>query len=136
MLFHDIGLTKIDPDILYKSGPLTEAERLEIQRHPELAVDMLQESPEILPGALRLVLEHHENADGSGYPRGVSQGDQHTYTPLLRLVDAYDALTSPRPYRPAHMPLKALSIIQQQWGKGGPVFDRALLAQFIKFLVL
>jgi HD-GYP domain-containing protein (c-di-GMP phosphodiesterase class II) len=52
------------------------------------------------------------------------------------LVDAYDALTSPRPYRPAHTPFKALAIIQQQWGTAGPVFDRSLLGEFIKFLAL
>jgi HD-GYP domain-containing protein (c-di-GMP phosphodiesterase class II) len=135
-LFHDIGLTKISSDILYKPEPLTAAERQEIQSHPELAVNMLRESPEILPESLRLVQEHHENLDGSGYPHGLTQADQHKYTPLLRLVDAYDALTSPRPHRPAHTPFKALSIIQQQWGAGGPVFDRSLLGEFIKFLGL
>jgi HD-GYP domain-containing protein (c-di-GMP phosphodiesterase class II) len=135
-LFHDIGLTKISPDILYKTGSLTDAERQEIQSHPELAVNMLRESPEILPESLRLVQEHHENLDGSGYPQGLTQGEQHKYTALLRLVDAYDALTSPRPYRPAHTPFKALGIIQQQWGTGGPVFDRSILSKFIEFLAL
>jgi HD-GYP domain-containing protein (c-di-GMP phosphodiesterase class II) len=95
-----------------------------------------QESPQVLPESLHLVHEHHENLDGSGYPRGLSQGEQHAYTPLLRLVDAYDTLTSPRPHRPAHTPFKALGIIQQQWGSGGPVFDRALLGEFIRFLAI
>jgi HD-GYP domain-containing protein (c-di-GMP phosphodiesterase class II) len=135
-LFHDIGLTKISPDILYKPGPLTAAERQEIQSHPELAVNMLRESPEILPESLRLVHEHHENADGSGYPQGLSQGEQHKYTAVLRMVDAYDALTSPRPHRPAHTPFKALGAIQQQWGTVGPVFDRSILGKFIEFLAL
>ncbi len=135
-LFHDIGLTKISPDILYKPDPLTEAERQEIQSHPELAVNMLQESPEVLPESLRLVQEHHENLDGSGYPQGLHQDEQHKYTPILRLVDAYDALTSPRPHRPAYTPFKALGLIHQQWGTGGPVFDRSILGKFIEFLAL
>jgi HD-GYP domain-containing protein (c-di-GMP phosphodiesterase class II) len=135
-LFHDIGLTKISPDILYKPGPLTATEQQEIQRHPQLGVNMLQESPEVLPESLRLVQEHHENLDGSGYPQGLTQAEQNKYTPLLRLVDAYDALTSHRPHRPPHTPFKSLGIIQQQWGTGGPVFDRSLLSEFIKFLAL
>jgi HD-GYP domain-containing protein (c-di-GMP phosphodiesterase class II) len=135
-LFHDIGLIKISPDILYKPSPLTAAEQQDIQLHPELAVNMLKESPEILPESLRLVLEHHENADGSGYPRGLTLSQQYKYTPLLRLVDAYEALTCRRPHRPAHTPFKALGIIQQQWGPHGPVFDRATWSEFIKFLAL
>jgi hypothetical protein len=113
-LFHDIGLVKIPSDILYKMSPLTPEECREVQNHPEIAVDMLQECSEISPESLRLIWEHHENADGSGYPQGLGISEQHEFTPLLRLIDAYDALVCQRPYRPAQSPFQALKILQQQ----------------------
>ncbi len=118
------------------TSPLAADEQQEIQNHPELAVNMLKASPEILPETLRLILEHHENADGSGYPQGLTLGEQYEYTAVLRLVDAYEALTSQRPYRSEHTPFKALGILQQQWGPRGPVFDRSIWSEFIKFLAL
>ena len=135
-LFHDIGLVKIPATILYKPSPLTPEERQEIQKHPDIAVDMLQESSEISPESMRLIWEHHENADGSGYPQGLGLSEQHELTPLLRLIDAYDALICQRPYRPAQSPFQVLKIFQQQWGPYGPVYNRQLLKKFIEFLAL
>jgi len=99
-LFHDLGLSKVAPAILYKSGPLTPEESCEVQKHPEIAVALLQGCSEISPESLRLIWEHHENVDGSGYPQGLGITEQHEHTPLLRLVDSYDALICQRPYRP------------------------------------
>ena len=131
-LFHDMGLIKVPSAILYKPGPLTPEERSKVQKHPEIAVEMLKEYPEIPPESLRLILEHHENADGSGYPRGIGILEQYDCTSVLRLVDAYDALISQRPYRPAHTPFQALTIIQQH----GPEYNRELIEKFIRFLAL
>lgn len=85
--------------------------------------------------ALRLILEHHENSDGSGYPQRLELWRQHPYTQILRLVDAYDALTSHRPHRPARSAFQAVEVLQKQQGPEGPVFDQAVLKRFMKFLV-
>jgi hypothetical protein len=135
-LFHDIGLLKIPSTILYKPSPLTPEECRQVEKHPEIAVDMLQECAEVSPESLRLIWEHHENADGSGYPQGLGIIEQHECTPLLRLIDAYDALICQRPYRPAQSPFQALKILQQQWGPHGPIYHPPLLKRFIKFLGL
>jgi HD-GYP domain-containing protein (c-di-GMP phosphodiesterase class II) len=135
-LFHDIGLVKIPAAILYKPTPLTPEECQEVQKHPEIAVDLLQQCSEVSPESLRLIWEHHENADGSGYPQGLGLSEQHAWTPLLRLIDAYDALVCQRHYRHAQSPFQALKIIQQQWGPYGPVFHRQLLKKFVEFLAL
>jgi HD-GYP domain-containing protein (c-di-GMP phosphodiesterase class II) len=135
-LFHDVGLVKIPPEILYKPGTLNQKERLLVQQHPQLGYDMLETYPVLPLESLRLILEHHENSDGSGYPQGLELWRQHPYTQILRLVDAYDALTSQRSYRSAYNSLQAIKILQDQKGPGGSVFDQGLLRYFIRFLAL
>jgi len=85
---------------------------------------------------IQLVLEHHENADGSGYPEGLALPRQHPWTRILRLVDAYDALTTHRPHRVAQSPFAALKCLQKQEGPWGAVFERRILNDFIRFLAL
>jgi HD-GYP domain-containing protein (c-di-GMP phosphodiesterase class II) len=85
---------------------------------------------------LQLVLEHHENADSSGYPRGLPLGKQHPWTRIIRLVDAYDALTGHRPFRQALTSFAALKSLQNQVSPKGPIFDPRILKIFIRFLAL
>lgn len=133
-LFHDVGMFRISMEILHKPEGLSNVERQEIQKHPQLGYDLLKEYPAIPLEALRLVLEHHENSDGSGYPQGLELSWQHPHTRILRLVDAYEALTSQRPYRPAFSAYNALKILREQCGPRGPIYDQRLLQRFIKFL--
>ncbi len=138
-LFHDIGMTRIPQEIVFKEGPLTPAEQAEIRTHPELGHQILKRkvgnSLSSLPKeALRLTLEHHENADGSGYPRGLPLNRQHPWTPIMRLLDSYDSLTVNRPYRGAFKPFNSLKILKDSHGPRGPIYDSQIMKNFITFL--
>ena len=135
-LFHDLGMTRIPEDIIYKIEALQETEREILNKHPCYGYQMLKASSAFPLEALRLVLEHHENADGSGYPQGLTLSQQHPLTRVLRVLDSYDALTCQRPYRPALKPFAALTLMQEERGDKGPIFDAAVLKNLIRFLAL
>jgi len=135
-LFHDLGLTRIPEELLYRPEPLNPQEKETIKKHPHLGYRMLKENNSVSPEVMQLVLEHHENADGSGYPQGLPQSKQHPWTRIIRLVDAYDGLTGHRPFRQALKPFAALKAIQDQVGPNGRVFDHRTLINFIRFLAV
>jgi diguanylate cyclase (GGDEF)-like protein/putative nucleotidyltransferase with HDIG domain len=95
---HDIGKLAIPEEILRKPGPLNDAERLVLERHPQIGFRML-ESLGIEPVAT-WVLHHHERWDGRGYPNGLGQDHIPLGSRILFVADAYDAMTSERVYRP------------------------------------
>jgi len=135
-LFIDLGMTRISGGILDKTEGLTTEEWEETKRHPIIGKQMLRCHSTLPVEGAQLVLEHHENADGSGYPEGLSLCRQHPWTRILRLLDAYDTLTTFRPYRPAQTPFAALKSLQKQQGPRGPVFEPRTLMNFIRFLAL
>jgi HD-GYP domain-containing protein (c-di-GMP phosphodiesterase class II) len=132
----DLGMTRISNHILYKSESLTPEEWEETKTHPLIGVQILKRYPILSAEGIQLVREHHENADGSGYPAGLCLHRQHPWTRIVRLVDAYDALTTHRPHRPAQTPFAALKVLQKEEGPEGPVFDRRTLRDFIRFLAI
>jgi putative two-component system response regulator len=97
---HDIGKIGIPERILSKPGPLTDDEWAIMRTHPLLGAQILSPVKFLVP-ALPIVEAHHEKWDGSGYPRGL-RGDQIPLgARIFALVDAFDAMTSDRPYRRA-----------------------------------
>ena len=94
---HDLGKLAIPEEILRKPGPLSETERLVLERHPQIGFRML-ESLGVDPVA-DWVLHHHERWDGSGYPDGVGGDDIPLGARIIFVADAYDAMTSDRVYR-------------------------------------
>jgi PAS domain S-box-containing protein/putative nucleotidyltransferase with HDIG domain len=99
-LIHDIGKVTIPAEILAKPGRLTETEFSIIQNHPNVAYDILKKIDFPWPVA-RIVLQHHEYLDGSGYPQGL-KGDQILIeAKILTVADVVEAMASHRPYRPA-----------------------------------
>jgi HD-GYP domain-containing protein (c-di-GMP phosphodiesterase class II) len=135
-LFHDLGLTQLKEEIVNKIEPLDPDERELLKRHPELGYQLLKKNPQIPLDSLRLILEHHESADGSGYPRGLNLSQQHPYTRIIFILEMYDGLTTFRPYRPAHAPFAALKILQEQRGDRGLACESKTLKKFIQFLAL
>jgi HD-GYP domain-containing protein (c-di-GMP phosphodiesterase class II) len=135
-LLHDLGLTHLNEEIVNKVDPLSPEEREILNRHPALGYKLLEKNPQIPVEALRLILEHHENADGSGYPQGLPLSRQHPYTKILFILEVYDGLTTFRPYRPAHSPFAALKILQEEQGARGPACEPNTLKKFIQFLAL
>ncbi|MCA9233916.1 MAG: HD-GYP domain-containing protein [Planctomycetales bacterium] len=117
-LLHDIGKVGVSDDVLLKPGRLTEQEFAEIRRHPEVGQRLLQRLKplrRLLPG----VMHHHESMDGSGYPHGLAGEDIPQMARILAVADAWDAMTSDRPYRNGMPEEKAEAILRsgsgQQW---------------------
>ena len=97
-LLHDIGKTAIHNDILLKAGRLSERETESVRNHPEIGWRILKEIP-ILQSAADIVLAHHEQPDGKGYPKGLSGKAIPISARIVMAVAAYDAMISDRPYR-------------------------------------
>lgn len=135
-LYHDLGLTRVPEELLYRPEPLEPEEREIYRKHPQIGYQMLKKCEGIPPEILRLVEEHHENADGSGYPRGLSLKQQHPWTRIIRVVDAYDGLTGHRPGRQPLSPFAALKLLQNKAGVKSPSFETRTLKNFIRFLAL
>lgn len=100
---HDVGKIAVRDAVLQKPGKLTAEEFGEMQVHVEAGVRILEHISLYREG-LDVLHQHHERLDGSGYPRGL-KGDEIIYTArILAVADAYDAMTTDRPYRPAQTP--------------------------------
>lgn len=96
---HDIGKLVIPREILDKPGPLDAAEWVELQKHPATGYDLIrQQGPMEFAG---IVLAHHERYDGSGYPNALNAGKIPFEARVLQVADAFDAITSVRPYQDA-----------------------------------
>ncbi|MBU4564709.1 MAG: response regulator [Desulfarculus sp.] len=122
-LLHDIGKGAISLDILNKPGKLTEHEEGIIQEHPATAYRILKTISFPWPVA-QVVYQHHERLDGSGYPQGLKGDDIHPWSRLLAVCDVFEAMTSHRPYRPAHGTEKAFQTLREG---AGSKFDAAIV---------
>lgn len=114
-LLHDVGKVGVNPDVLRKPGPLTEAEWDEMKRHPEIGFRIAQATPE-LSSVAEMILSHHERWDGGGYPRGLKGTEIPMACRILAVADAYDAMTSKRVYRPAVTVAQAAAEIRENMG--------------------
>jgi HD-GYP domain-containing protein (c-di-GMP phosphodiesterase class II) len=97
---HDVGKLGVSEEVLAKPGPLEERELEQIRRHPRFGARILLRVA-ALREALPYVLYHHERWDGSGYPTGRAGEEIPLEARVLAVADAFDAMTSDRPYRPA-----------------------------------
>ena len=131
MLLHDLGKTKIDSDILNKQGALTDNEFSEIRKHPEMGVTVLKESGDCLNEEYSIIMQHHENCDGSGYPLGLKKKDIHYSSRIVRIIDIYDALTTQRSYSAPQRPFNSLKVMRDEMYNA---VDPAMLKSFIRFL--
>jgi HD-GYP domain-containing protein (c-di-GMP phosphodiesterase class II) len=111
-LLHDMGKLSVPSAVLCKPGPLDDAELAEIRKHPEAGERLLRDLGGFAPGVLRLVLDHHERLDGSGYPRGLGGDALDLETRILAVCDVYDALVSDRVYRAAWTPDRAIALLR------------------------
>jgi putative nucleotidyltransferase with HDIG domain len=111
-LLHDIGKTEVPKEILNKDDKLTPDEQEIVQQHP-------QEGFKILRGmgcddtVKRIVREHHERPDGSGYPRGIRDLDH--FSLIVAVLDVYEALTAPQPYRESYNPVQAYDELRDEF---------------------
>ncbi|HNX28406.1 MAG TPA: diguanylate cyclase [Syntrophomonadaceae bacterium] len=128
--FHDIGKVGLPDRILFKPEALTPEERKEMQRHSEMGHRIALSSPDLVHIA-DWILKHHEWWNGSGYPLGLAQYDIPLECRILAVADAYDAMTSNRPYRKAMSHDDAVAELKRC---AGIQFDPYLIEQFIEML--
>ncbi|MCF8029458.1 MAG: PAS domain S-box protein [Desulfohalobiaceae bacterium] len=124
--FHDLGKVGIPDRILFKPGPLTEEEWREMQKHSEIGHRIAQSIPDLAPIA-DWILKHHERWDGQGYPLGLSGEDIPLECRGLAIADAYDSMTSDRPYRKAMSREEAIGELKRCMGTQ---FDPQLTEKF------
>lgn len=125
-ILHDIGKIGVDDAILRKGGALSEEEEQLMRRHPEIGARILEHVEE-MKGVIPGVLHHHEWFDGSGYPAGLKGDEIPLQARIIAVVDAFDALTTDRPYRKAEERATALDELENG---AGTHFDPALVRAF------
>jgi putative two-component system response regulator len=125
-LLHDIGKIEVPRLVLNKPGPLVPDEWHIVRQHPETGARILEGVDHLRP-ALPYVRHHHERWDGRGYPAGLAGEEIPREGRLLAIVDAYDAMTSVRPYRAQLSPDAAMDEIR---GGAGHQFDPGMAAVF------
>jgi putative two-component system response regulator len=131
-LLHDIGKIAVPENLLNKQGPLTRDEFMRVIDHPVIGEEMVRPLT-TLTSVLKLIRHHHERYDGRGYPDGL-RGDAIPYeVRLLSIVDAYDALTSHRAYRPAPLTHEAAIGTLRREAAGGK-WDPVMVEQFASML--
>lgn len=130
--YHDLGKIAIDPEILNRAGPITEYEWVEVKRHPEIGFRILNSIPS-LADVSQFILSHHENIDGTGYPQGLKGEEIPLVARILRICDAYDAMTSERPYK---HPLTRQEALDELRAHKGTAFDASLVEVFIAEVIV
>ena len=126
-VLHDVGKIHLDPGILGKPGPLDEAERELMQRHPELGFAMTRNRMD--PKVAEAILYHHERFDGRGYPFGLAGPDIPILSRIVLVADAFDAMTSTRSYQAA---LPVDFAVSEITAHAGTQFDPAVVDIFLE----
>jgi HD-GYP domain-containing protein (c-di-GMP phosphodiesterase class II) len=125
----DVGQAALDARLMSKPGMLSQAEYSLVQNHVEEGLAVLEATSRLSETSVAVVLEHHERYNGCGYPYRMAGDEISSAGRMAAIVDAYDAMTSDRPYRPAISPSHAL---RQLFDQGGSQFDPALVATFVR----
>lgn len=125
--FHDIGKVGVPDRILLKPTALTSEEYAEMQRHCEIGHRIAQSAPDLIPIA-DWILKHHEWWNGGGYPLGLKGEAIPLECRILAITDAFDAMTSDRPYRKGMPPEEAVEELRR---RAGTQFDPELIAVFV-----
>ena len=131
-VLHDVGKVAIANRTLNHPGRLSGDQWQEISMHPQEGAQAILAAGG--PGheiAAAVALEHHARYDGLGYPYVPSRREPHLFSSMVSVVDAYDALTSRRPYRRSHTPNRALQLLLQG---AGSAFDPEMVKLFIQMM--
>jgi len=130
-ILHDVGKMSVDLSVLNKTGPLTSDEWAEMRHHPVRGAEVVAMTSGIDRASLVCVLEHHMRYDLGGYPRRQPERPQHIASRIVAVADAYDAMTSQRPYSAPRMQDEAMGILVKN---AGSALDPALVRQFVDML--
>ena len=132
-IMHDVGKKNIPIAILHKRERLTEEEFTVWKKHVADGVDILQTQAGFPAEALIPVKQHHEKLSGAGYPFGLKGTLVNPFGRIISIVDCYDAMTTPRPFKTNYTPFNALDKIMKETTENGD-FDLELVKLFIKIL--
>lgn len=127
---HDIGKVQIDLSVLNKPGKFDDADWVEMKKHPEVGYEIVKEIV-FLKDQARAILYHHERINGKGYPSGIKGEEIPLFAKILAVVDAYDAMTTDRPYRPALTQKEAMKELEMHADKQ---FDRKISSAMIEII--
>jgi len=126
-MLHDVGKIGVPDEILNKPGPLDLQEREVMRRHPEMGMKII-EPVGFSKATADVILNHHERWDGTGYPHRLSSEEIPLSARVFAVADAFDAMTSNRPYRPAMPRDDALGFIRES---SGSAYDPDIVDEFI-----
>lgn len=129
-LLHDIGKTAISDRILLKPGKLTDEEWAIMKKHPELGCRIISTMPELITIA-EAVLCHHENWNGTGYPKQLKGEEIPLLARIISVADAFDAMTNDRPY---HKAMSTEEAIEELKRCSGTQFDPYMVDVFVRVL--
>lgn len=132
-LMHDIGKSTLPLHLLNKQGKLTNEEFSIMKTHVIEGVKLLENNKVVPKESLLVVLQHHERLSGSGYPFGLNGEKVTSFGRIASMVDSYDCLITPRPFRYAYTPYMALSLLTRETKEMG-AFDPDFLMTFIRIL--
>ena len=130
-ILHDIGKIGIPEQILNKEGPLTNEEFALIKQHPSVGTRILS-GLTFMKDSIRIIHEHHEWYDGHGYPSLIKEGDIDLLARIVCVADAFDAMTSQRPYR--KVPMTVAQAVAELRKKSGIQFDPQIVEIFVASL--
>lgn len=133
-LLHDIGNTRVDPAILYKSTPLTSEEVKEVRSHTTYGYQMLKSVTAINEGVRLTALQHHEKVDSTGYPLNIDGNKIHVYAKIVGVTDIFHAMTLNKNYRKAQSPYLVLDQIHSEaFGKLDPTMVQTFIRKVTEF---
>ena len=130
-VLHDIGKVGVPDHILLKEGPLTDRE-WEVMRRHVIIGESLCRPLKFLNPVLPLIRHHHERYDGSGYPDGLEGTAIPLVARVFQVCDVFDALTNPRPYKPAFSNVEAIQILENETTRGW--WDPAIVEAFLRVI--
>ena len=129
----DVGMTQLPAEMLGQANQLSEGQQRIIRAHPTMGAELVSDSKNVNFEVLGIIENHHERMDGSGYPRGLQGAAIPLLARIAGLVDAYDAMITPRPWAPARTSHEAA---QELLDAKGSKFQDALVEQFIQAIGL
>lgn len=125
--FYDIGKLKLPYDLLWKTGKLSDIEFAAIKTHPIMGYEIIKDI-KLDPHIYKAVLMHHERCDGMGYPSRLKDSQIDPFAKHIAIIDAYEAMTSPRAYRNSLTPLQVTAKFEEEYNR----YDQTLLRPFLK----
>ncbi len=133
MMFHDCGQLLLPREVFEKSGDLTPEERAVANKHARMGFKRMVHAAAMPSMSAYVILRHHERVDGTGYPDNIGGDDLHPLARIACVVEAFDAMTSLRPYRKTMMPDQAVCEILRQ---SGTAFDQQVALALARHIAI